>query len=144
MSSSEWKNPTYYRRCQGKRCYRSMEQAEIEAERSSMSTGELIIAYECYDCGNIHIGHADLSQQIAFQQLAQQAFSNTAYVGKPCQHCGKAILEAKMQNGKRFETPALYCSNRCHKLAARSRREARLAEDFQEQCCTADNKATGP
>jgi hypothetical protein len=47
MARSEWKNPTHFKRCDGKRGFRSMATAEIEAERASAKTGELIIAYTC-------------------------------------------------------------------------------------------------
>jgi hypothetical protein len=53
------------RRCDGKRSYRWMKQATKQAKLATERAGKLIIAYECYDCGAWHIGHADLSQQIA-------------------------------------------------------------------------------
>lgn len=60
-----WTNPLTRLRCGSKAPYRSMRAAEAKAERASMRAGELIIAYECPDCGRFHIGHADLSQRLA-------------------------------------------------------------------------------
>jgi hypothetical protein len=54
----EWQNPALTR-CDSKLAFRSLNQAAVQAERASNRTGELIIAYTCFDCGAFHIGHAD-------------------------------------------------------------------------------------
>ncbi|WP_263367966.1 hypothetical protein [Edaphobacter bradus] len=59
-----WTNPASQRRCHGKRRYPSITLAETAAEKASYKTGELILAYQCYDCLRFHIGHADASQKI--------------------------------------------------------------------------------
>jgi hypothetical protein len=50
-------------RCQGKIPYRTIERAELVAAKRSLVLSELLIAYECFDCGRFHIGHADASQK---------------------------------------------------------------------------------
>lgn len=116
MTAEEWKNPAHFNRCARKRGFPSMRKAEIQAERASAKTGDLIIAYACFDCGMFHIGHADLSQRLAHTRLAD----------RPCQHCGQTIPEEKTQKAKRFRTTALYCSDQCQRNAQRKRRTIRL------------------
>jgi predicted RNA-binding Zn-ribbon protein involved in translation (DUF1610 family) len=65
MSHGGWQNPAHLSRCKGKRRYSSMAKAEVSAEQASGSTGELIVGYECPDCGKFHIGHADKAQLLA-------------------------------------------------------------------------------
>ena len=102
MIREPWINPDHSKRCEGKRAYRTMARAELEAERASKRTGELIIAYTCFDCRLFHIGHADLSQQLA----------RVPHVDRPCQHCDEVIPDSKQQKAKRFGSVALYCSNK--------------------------------
>lgn len=35
------------------------------AKRLTEESGELLVAYKCFDCGSFHVGHADKSQRIA-------------------------------------------------------------------------------
>ena len=115
MLRNAWINPEHFKRCDGKQAYRTMKQAEIRAERASKSTGELIIAYTCFDCRMIHIGHADLSQQLA----------RIPHVDRACQHCAAEIPESKKQKAERFRSVALYCSDQCQAKASADRRTAR-------------------
>ncbi len=50
MIREPWINPDHIKRCEGKRAYRTMARAELEAERASKRTGALIIVYTCFDC----------------------------------------------------------------------------------------------
>jgi hypothetical protein len=61
------------RRCDGKKPHKFITSAARSAKRATELSGSLIIAYECYDCGAFHIGHADLSQKIAFEQAIAEA-----------------------------------------------------------------------
>ncbi len=115
MIREPWINPDHVKRCQGKHVYRTMARAELEAERASQRTGELIIAYTCFDCREIHIGHADFSQQLA----------RIPHVDRPCQHCNAEIPESKKQKAKRMHSVALYCSDECQTRASLKRRELR-------------------
>ena len=98
------------RRCEGKAAYPSMRKAEFRAERVSIREGELIIAYDCPDCGRFHIGHADLSQKLARQIPLGGNWA--------CLQCGGPILERARQKAKLWRCPALYCSPGCRKAAA--------------------------
>jgi hypothetical protein len=42
-----------------------MDIAEIKACSATSRAGQLIIAYQCFDCGAFHIGHPDPSQWLA-------------------------------------------------------------------------------
>ena len=103
-----------YKRCDSKVAHRSMRIAERLAERASLKKGELIITYQCIDCGSFHIGHADLSQRLA----------RAPHVDLPCQHCGATIPDSRNER-RRFQSRALYCSDRCQKVAADRRRVSR-------------------
>ena len=115
MPRSEWINPAHFARCDGKRGFRSLAMGEIEAERASVETGDLILAYTCCDCGRVHIGHADLSQQLA----------RIPHIDRPCKECGGIVPESKKQKAKRLQAVALYCSNLCQQVAAKRRRTER-------------------
>jgi hypothetical protein len=110
----EWKDPALTR-CDSKRVYRSLNQAAVQAERASNRTGELIIAYTCFDCGAFHIGHADLSQQLA----------HLAPVDSGCRECNLPIPEAKKRRARACSSKAIYCSDRCQRVAERKRRVLR-------------------
>lgn len=53
------------RRCESKKCYRSLRFASQLAEECTARAGHLILAYQCYDCGGFHIGRAEPAQLIA-------------------------------------------------------------------------------
>jgi predicted RNA-binding Zn-ribbon protein involved in translation (DUF1610 family) len=86
-----WRNPAI-RRCYGKIASRDWNSAELRAERASIRTGDLIVAYRCYDCGWFHIGHADqLQKRIREERLKT--------VNMQCPRCGDLIDDAR-----RYET----------------------------------------
>jgi hypothetical protein len=148
MSGKEWKNPAYFKRCHGKRPYSSMKKAEIRAQRISLETGKLVIAYLCCDCERIHIGHADHSQQLAHpefadpqfiaQRIAYQQFVDQQSIPIPnvdgnCLYCGNAIPSVQKKRAKRGGWTALYCSASCKQLAADRRREIRHAQARRQE-----------
>jgi hypothetical protein len=106
----EWKNPAL-KRCDSKLAYRSLNLAAARAEQASNRTGELIIAYTCFDCGVFHIGHADLSQQLAHSVLLEPG----------CRQCGQTIPEAKKRQARAYSSKPIYCSTRCQKVAKKRR-----------------------
>jgi hypothetical protein len=63
-----WRNPATAARCDGKARYNSQDKAQKKARAASLRSGDLIIGYKCFDCGFYHIGHADLSQEMAFKR----------------------------------------------------------------------------
>lgn len=52
-----WK-PGEKRRCKGKQAL-PHGKAEAVAKKMSKRSGEWLVAYQCYDCGWFHVGHAD-------------------------------------------------------------------------------------
>ena len=110
MIWGEWQNPAL-RRCDSKLAYRSLNLAAARAEQASNRTGELIIAYTCFDCGAFHIGHADLSQQLAHSVLLEPG----------CRQCGQTIPVAKKRKTRFYSVKPIYCSVRCQKVAKKRR-----------------------
>lgn len=103
------------RRCEGKVAYPSMRLATRLAEKVSLRTGELIISYECVDCGRFHIGHADVSQKLA------RGIGSL----KRCLQCGRSVYEPPSKRPDRPASPILYCSRDCRHRAAQRRRTER-------------------
>jgi hypothetical protein len=60
-----WEPPST-RRCDDKVAL-TESRAINAARRVTRRTGELLVAYRCYDCGHWHIGHADKAQKLARQ-----------------------------------------------------------------------------
>lgn len=114
--SGTWSNPAA-RRCDPKQVYIRIKAAELAAKKASEETGDLIIAYQCPDCGRFHIGHADSSQRLA----------RKAHMDRPCQQCGGMIPAYKKEKAARRRSTALYCSDGCQRRAAGARRQARKA-----------------
>jgi predicted RNA-binding Zn-ribbon protein involved in translation (DUF1610 family) len=114
--SGTWSNPAA-RRCDSKHAYFKMSPAESNANRATKRTGELIVAYECPDCGRFHIGHADLAERLARE----------VHVDFPCLQCGGVIPEFKKLRAAQWQAQALYCSNVCQTQAASARKRARDA-----------------
>jgi len=120
----EWKNPALRRRV-GKQAYRRITIAEKVAARDSQRTGELIIAYQCFDCLRFHVGHADQSQQIARQH---RGFS----LPTTCPHCGEPIPEERRQAARESGNLTVYCSKKCSRKGAKKARNARRAQHAEE------------
>jgi hypothetical protein len=123
----EWRNPAV-RRCLGKQAYRRIKIAEKVAHRVSEQKGELLIAYECFDCGRFHVGHADRSQQIVREEAERSWFS----LPTNCPHCGGPIPEERRVAARESGNRNVYCSTKCQqkggKKARRGRRAQRAAE----------------
>ena len=92
-------------RCTRKRKYRKPHLADEAAQRASIETGELIISYQCYECGHWHIGHADRSQILA-----------RTSPGHPiCELCWNPIPLDRFDKGQRQGKPITTCSKRCQR-----------------------------
>jgi hypothetical protein len=65
-----WNSPSQ-NRCDKKAAYPSMMMAETKAAKATIKMGRLIIAYQFFDCGGFHIGHADRSQIMAHLEQAE-------------------------------------------------------------------------
>lgn len=120
----QWRNPAM-RRCDRKIAYGSWRRAESRAQKVSGMTGELIIAYQCYDCGKFHIGHADESQKIV-----RQTKEHTLQVC--CPNCKGPIPPDRRAAAETHGSSIMYCSNQCHNAWDKKRREARLRWAWKE------------
>jgi hypothetical protein len=118
----EWRNPAF-RRCYRKIAYGSWRRAEEKAEKASLKTGDLIIAYECFDCGKFHIGHADLSQKIVREVAVSSVNSN-------CPRCNAPISDKRRYQAAESGNTTVYCSAKCQiKWGKEKRRAKKLASD---------------
>lgn len=119
-------NPAFGR-CYRKRRYPNWGLAEMAAEKASLETGELIIAYECVDCQKYHIGHADRSQIIIRQPPDPPKPKPTAPTGLPsvCPRCSSAIPEERRRAAEQSGTPTVYCSRKCQQKACKKERHLR-------------------
>ena len=113
----EWENPAL-RRCDCKKVFRTIKQAERSARRLSMRLGDLLIAYHCYDCGKFHVGHADQSQWIV-----QAAPANEVRVC--CANCKGPISAERKEMVAACGGAETCCSSRCSAKWARKRRHAK-------------------
>jgi hypothetical protein len=95
-------------RCTRKRSYRKATLADAAAQRASTRTGELIISYQCYECLQWHIGHADKSQILA-----------RTSPGRPnCEICTQPIPFDRLDKAKKQGTPLTTCSKACQRELA--------------------------
>lgn len=102
----QWRNPAM-RRCDRNIAYGSWRRAESRAQKVSGKTGELIIAYQCYDCGKFHIGHADESQKIV-RKTKEHALQAC------CPNCKGPIPPDRRAATEANGSSIMYCSNECH------------------------------
>jgi hypothetical protein len=123
----EWSNPAI-KRCIGKQAYRGIRIAEKVAQRDSLRTGELIIAYQCFDCGRFHVGHADRCQHIVRQQVERRGYS----LPTACPHCGGPISEERRIAARESGNRNVYCSKKCQRKGGKKARHARRAELAQD------------
>jgi hypothetical protein len=123
----KWSNPAV-KRCLGKQAYRRITIAEKVAQRDSERTGELIIAYQCFDCGRFHVGHADHSQKIVRQEVERRGFS----LPKSCPHCGGPIPEERRLAAWECGNRNVYCSTKCQQKGGKKARHARRTEHATE------------
>lgn len=117
-----WTNPAK-RRCDSKVPYRYIASAEKVARKASMRVGELIIAYECPDCGAFHIGHADQSQIIVRREPDVRRF----VLPTTCPHCGGPIPEERRRAAENSGTYTVYCCKKCRDKGGKKARHARRA-----------------
>jgi hypothetical protein len=117
-----WSNPAL-RRCDRKCVYRSFARAEIAAEKASHKTGELILAYQCYDCSAFHIGHADESQKIVRRPPDPPSLPVT------CPRCKGPIPEHRRLAASQTGSSTVYCSRKCQQKWSRKLRHLRKYAD---------------
>src|SRR6266478_2095884 len=96
---------------------------EEEFEGASLRTGDLIVAYECYDCGKFHIGHADQSQKIVREVAVSSVNSN-------CRRCNAPISDERRYQAAESGNSTVYCSRKCQDKWGKKKRQAKkLASD---------------
>jgi hypothetical protein len=118
MAKGTWKNPEHFKRCAGKRRYRTIAKAALAADRASRRTGELIITYDCPDCGCRHIGHADRTQLVLRDNL-------TAPI---CRQCARPIPIPRQRRSTLGGNDCLYCSEACRRAYNKAFRETELQQ----------------
>ena len=114
--SRGWKKHLFSR-CEQKQGFEYPSVADRLAKEASQKTGELIISYQCYDCGLWHLGHADESQ-IRVRVPLDEAL---------CVVCGAIIPEARLRKAKRYGTTTRTCKPGCANRLKRRRRAERDA-----------------
>lgn len=108
-------------RCGTKQAFRKPAKADEAALKASLKTGELIISYQCYDCGRWHIGHADETQLLARRQA----------VNPLCIICGKEISKRRR---RRAGASTQVCSSECGKKKRnREYKKRRAARQLLEE-----------
>jgi predicted RNA-binding Zn-ribbon protein involved in translation (DUF1610 family) len=113
VARNTWQNPAYFSRCHGKKRYGSIVSAALVADKASTKTGELILAYECPDCGGAHIGHPEPTQLLLRNN---QVFPT-------CLNCDKEIPLERRRRAARVAHDPRYCSEACRRAFNRRRRE---------------------
>lgn len=111
-------------RCEGKIAYRRGALADRAAMRMSAKTGDLLISYQCCDCGRWHVGHADSAQiRLRIQSAPPR-----------CVVCGTLIPKERIAQAHRSRTPIFACSKLCRSLykTSRQRERQRAAEGIAD------------
>ena len=109
-------------RCGRKRAYRKPALADEAAWRASTKTGEWIISYQCYECLQWHIGHADKSQILA-----------RTSPGRPtCEICWQPIDTNRLEKAERKGICITTCSRACQQELARKTGQNPPSRPFQK------------
>lgn len=111
-------------RCEGKVAYRRGALADSAAMRMSAKTGDLLVSYQCCDCGRWHVGHADWAQiRLRIQSAPPR-----------CVVCGTLISKERLAQAQRSRTPIHACSKLCRGLykTSRQRERRRAAEGLAD------------
>ena len=99
---TDWIQKYSQARCGTKQAFRKASKADVAAMKASLKTSELIVSYQCYDCGRWHIGHADEAQLLARRKP----------VDPLCVICGKPISKNRR---RRAGASTQVCSSECGK-----------------------------
>ena len=105
----DWLKKAHEARCEGKQAFRSAQLADKLAAKASNKLGELVISYECCDCGWWHIGHADPTQQKTHRPIEQMF----------CGTCKKFIPEQRWKVLHDSGATNFTCSKQCSKRLSR-------------------------
>jgi predicted RNA-binding Zn-ribbon protein involved in translation (DUF1610 family) len=119
----DWLKQLHDTRCGNKAAYRNPEIADRRAERASRKMNQLIVSYQCPDCGRWHIGHADHTQV-----LVRNAPSTMN-----CVECGAPIPASRLENARMSKGTTTTCSDKCSVRAQRRRNRKRRRARNREQ-----------
>jgi hypothetical protein len=90
-------------RCDRKRPFWSARKADEAAMKATAKAGQLIVSYQCYECGLWHIGHADLSQVLVRMRPEHPK----------CVICERPIETSRLRKARRLGTRITTCSKPC-------------------------------
>ena len=120
MMTTNWIQKYAKARCGTKQAFRKPGKADEAAMKASLKAGELIVSYQCYDCGRWHIGHADETQILP----------RLPVVNPPCIICGKEISKRR-RRGAGASTQV--CSSECGKKKRNRAYKKRKATRQQQE-----------
>ena len=134
--SGHWRNPGW-RRCDSKIGYRYSVSAEKVARRMSIKSGELLVAYRCFDCGSFHVGHGDLAQILVRQE---RDLPRPPTLPATCPRCDQCIPDERRVAALAAGTKTVYCSKDCQKKHSRKlrREKRRTREEAEVSVATSD------
>ena len=142
---SRWLRKAHDRRCARKQWFARVADATEVAREMSRKHGELFMAYECCDCGNWHVAHADKAQQALMPPLSEIR-GNTVNEELCCPECGAIITKKRLhelKGSQQLPTCSKACSVRRGKRGQRGRRAKRqLEERGAEQATMAQTNCT--
>jgi RNase P subunit RPR2 len=116
---TDWIKKAHEERCENKQAFRSAELADELALKASMKLGKLVISYECCDCGQWHIGHADKTQITAHRPLDRMF----------CVECSEILPEQRLLTLRVGRSSTMTCSPACTKKRnQRTKRNGRMLQ----------------
>ena len=119
---TDWLEQRRERHCKGKQSYHTARQADAVAEKMTHKTHELLISYQCHDCGRWHIGHADESQILARVPTSRPT----------CVICRELISEARLKKAQYYHNTTTTCSRPCASELKRRRAQQKKPASPQD------------
>src|SRR6266702_5399501 len=103
-----------HRTCHYKAPYESWDKASVRAHEVTLKMGESVNAYQCTVCAKYHVGHLSKAKGV---QVLIGAAKNAE-----CPRCRKPVSQERRVLAVQCHNAGTYCSKRCRKLAAKSRK----------------------
>ena len=135
---SAWQNGATWARCKRKLRHRNKRIATKVAMEQSYRFLELLIAYECPDCGYWHTGHADQTQLAAHADIVKhlermkrrKSREERGKVVPSTQRvltgfCAAEDRRKDIRGQEKLGIELVYCSKACSRRAARHRANVR-------------------
>lgn len=119
---SHWRNIWTASRC-GRKLRYSEQRAIKAAEEISLRSREHLIAYQCFDCGAWHVGHADgIQRKLLGQDWRSLPKAPKAPPYPVTGRCAAPDCGADIRGLMKMGTPMKYCSKACRRRAVRKRK----------------------